>query len=88
MREAEASVVERVAGFFQRASREVEGWYRKEVRLEWEHSAIAQAIGERDGDRVRAILRGHLKRSLAGKRREDITQNRKVYPPGRGREGE
>ncbi|MFH0963719.1 MAG: FCD domain-containing protein [Planctomycetota bacterium] len=55
-----------VSGFFRRASREVEGWYRKEVTVEWEHIAIAQAMEEGDGDKVRGILRGHLKRSLLG----------------------
>ena len=60
-----------ITGFFRRAPQECEGWYlRKEPRA-WEHAAIADAFMERDADRARVLLRGHLQHGLVGRGTRD-----------------
>ena len=61
-----------VTGFFERACREMSGWYAPpERRFNYEHTAIAEALAERDGSRAHALLRGHLRHALVRTERDD-----------------
>lgn len=54
-----------VAAYFIRAAREVPGWQECDEGTVWEHRAIAQALGERNVERARALLTGHLSKLVS-----------------------
>ncbi len=51
-----------ISAYFVRSAREVNGWdtFTTDENSIWEHRAIAQALSERNVERARAILSGHL----------------------------
>ncbi|MFC1675773.1 FadR/GntR family transcriptional regulator [Planctomycetota bacterium] len=62
-----------VSAYFVRSAREVKGWDTNttDENSIWEHRAIAQALSERNIERARAILSGHLAPLLCEKENEN-----------------
>lgn len=58
-----------IAAYFQRCARERTDWdiQGSSEKAVWEHRAIAQALAERNVERARALLTGHLAGLLAAK---------------------
>jgi len=67
-----------IASFFRRASREMPDWdaWSDESTI-WDHRAIAQALRERNVERTRAILTGHLEGLLRQEEHAPTTHSEK-----------
>jgi len=51
-----------ISAYFDRGAKEMTGWHSHEINEKeaWEHRAIAEALSERNAERARALLTGHL----------------------------